>query len=164
MADPPDINRWMILSRVHWRWLDFQPPKNHQVLHARRGEDPMGWHRFIGRQTASVRRYNSQHLWTYVEAAARSASEVAKLTANFKAEKYHDLTGQHTFLPIAFEIHGVINSSACKIFRDLSQGINHVSGDNMESYFQFQHLSMADQRFNAVLFSNSFLQHTILDL
>ena len=101
---------------------------------------------------------------SYVEAAARGTGEVAELAANRKADKYRDLANQYTFLPIAFETHGTINSPACDFLRDLGRRISQISGDDRETSFFFQRLSVELQRFNSVLFSESFHEHAGLDL
>jgi len=60
------------------------------------------------------------------------------------------------FQPIAFETLGPIIESAAQFLNDLGHKITSVSADNKEGQFLFQRLSVALQRFNAMLLHESF--------
>jgi len=50
-----------------------------------------------------------------------------------------------------------MNSSTISFFLDLSRRISTVSGDIRESSYLFQRIAITIQRFNSVLFGDSFL-------
>jgi len=61
------------------------------------------------------------------------------------------------FQPIAVETLGPINESARAFLDDLGRRISALSGDDREHLFLFQRISIAIQRFNAVLLHEGFL-------
>ena len=61
------------------------------------------------------------------------------------------------FQPIALKTLGLMNSSTVSFFSDLSRRISTVSGEIRESSYQFQRIAITIQRFNSVLFGDSFL-------
>ena len=60
------------------------------------------------------------------------------------------------FQPTAWETLGPINESAVQFLNDLGHRITSVSTDDKEAHFLFQQLSIALQRFNAILLHESF--------
>ena len=58
--------------------------------------------------------------------------------------------------PIALETLDPINESAVQFLNDLGQRITSVSTADKETQFLFQRLSIALQRFNAILLHESF--------
>ena len=70
--------------------------------------------------------------------------------------KYHELAKTYTFIPIACETLGPINTNALSFLVDLSRRIALVTGDPREGSFLFQRLSITVQRFNSVCFKGSF--------
>jgi hypothetical protein len=86
-------------------------------------------------------------------ACAASAAEAA---AQRKESKYAEIANCHLFYPLAFETMGPINSLGLEFIRDLGHRISRATDDPRETSFLFQRLSVAVQRFNAVVFSNSF--------
>jgi len=78
------------------------------------------------------------------------------LTATRKEVKYSMLAGTHIFQLLAFESHGRQNASAISITMELGHRISQQSGDACKTQFLFQWLSVILQRFNAVLFGESF--------
>ena len=92
---------------------------------------------------------------SYVQASSREPGAVAELSATRKEAKYS--TGTHLFQPLAFEFHGPQNASAISFIKDLGHRISQQSGDDHETQFVFQRLSMIMQRYNAVLYGESFL-------
>ena len=75
-----------------------------------------------------------------------------------------DIPGAYTFLPIAIETHGAMNAEAYDFFQVLGRRISDVTGDDREVAFIFQRLSVLIQRFNSVLFSETFALHDEPDL
>ena len=59
--------------------------------------------------------------------------------------------GSHMFQPIALETLSPINESAVQLLNGLGHRITSVSADDKEGQFLFQRLSIALQRFNAIL-------------
>jgi len=62
----------------------------------------------------------------------------------------------HIFQPIAMENLGAFSSSSLKFLRELGRRLGtlgSLSGEEQETCFLFQSLSVATQRFNSVLFT-----------
>ena len=76
--------------------------------------------------------------------------------AELKISKYSGLDDKCVFQPIAVESLGPLNETACQFLKDLGRRISAQSGDERESAFLFQRLSVVIQRFNAILLHNSF--------
>jgi len=70
--------------------------------------------------------------------------------------KYGNLPTNLIFQPIAVENLGAFNSSSSDFISALGQEINSVSGEERETSFLFQRLSVALQRFSAVLLHDTF--------
>jgi len=70
--------------------------------------------------------------------------------------KYAALQTHHIFQPIAVVTLGPINESARAFLDDLGRRIYVLSGDDREHLFLFQRISVAIQRFNAVLLHDGF--------
>ena len=94
---------------------------------------------------------------SYVESTSRTAGAAAELADIRKSAKYANLNATHVFQPLAFENLGCINESGIQFFSELGHKISCVTGDNMEGRFLFQRLSIAVQRFNAILLHDSFI-------
>ena len=58
---------------------------------------------------------------------------------------------------IAVENAGVLNSSAVDFLNALGRRVSSSSGEERESLFLFQHISITMQRFNAILLHNCFV-------
>jgi len=82
----------------------------------------------------------------------------AETAASRKQAKYAYavLSGSHMFQPIALETSGPINESAVQFLNHLGHKIISVSAHNKEGRFLFKRLSIALQRFNAILLHESF--------
>jgi len=70
--------------------------------------------------------------------------------------KYRDAFPNYCFQPIAVENLGAMNSSAVDFINTLGRHISSVSGEDKESAFLFQRISVAIQRFNSILLFESF--------
>jgi len=92
-----------------------------------------------------------------IASAARDARSVAELAATKKEDKYSGLAADYLFQPIAVETLGPINESASDFFSLLAKKISHYSGDERETTFLFQRVSVLVQRFNGVLLHDSFV-------
>jgi len=93
---------------------------------------------------------------SYVDASARDAGSTAELAAVRKVDKYSALQRTQFFQPIAVESLGPMNTTAYSFFAELGQKISGVSGDDRESSFLFQRISVLIQRYNAILLHESF--------
>jgi len=105
------------------------------------------------------------HLHCNVEASACEAGAAAKLAATRKIAKYSDLSDKriykfsvldYTFYLVAVEMLGPFNEMAHELIGNLGKRIARLSGDNHESSFLFQRLSVVVQHFNSILLHNSF--------
>jgi len=92
----------------------------------------------------------------YLQSATASAGAVAELAATRKVAKYSILEDQYIFQPTAVESLGPMNWKARKFLADLGRKISRVSGDDRETTFLFQRISVLLFRFNSVLLHNSF--------
>jgi len=91
-----------------------------------------------------------------IDLAIQGPGSVAEMAASRKEAKYAALQTHHIFQPIAMETLGPINESACAFLDDLGRRISVLSGDDREHLFLFQRISVAIQRFNAVLLHDGF--------
>jgi hypothetical protein len=95
---------------------------------------------------------------SYVVSAAQEAGAPAELAASRKISKYSVLSQLYHFQPIAVETSGVINCSAIDFITALGRRISSSSGDERESLFLFQRISITMQRFNAILLHDCFVR------
>jgi len=75
-----------------------------------------------------------------------------------KSAKYADIETNYMFQPIAVESLGPVNASGCAFLSKLGRQLSTQSGDNRETSFLFQWLSVLIQRFNAILLLDSFVK------
>ena len=95
---------------------------------------------------------------SYADIAATGAGLLADQAADRKADKYTDFTASHVFESIAVPL----NASALEFISylaNLRQRISDLSGDDRETQFIFQHISVTIQRFNSVLLHDLFSMH-----
>ena len=93
---------------------------------------------------------------SYLGITSACAASAAEAAAERKGKKYSDIECNYHFFPIAFETFGPLNQVGTDFISALSHRISSNTDDPRETYFLFQRLSVAIQRFNAVCFSNSF--------
>jgi len=93
---------------------------------------------------------------SYADIAATGVGLVADQAADKRADKYADFTASYIFEPIAVENLGPLNASALEFISNLGQRISNLSGDDRETQFLFQRISVTIQRFNLVLLHDSF--------
>jgi len=87
---------------------------------------------------------------SYISASASSAGAAAETA------KHAALSGSYIFQLIALETLDPIDESVAQFLNDLSHRITSVSANGKEGQFLFQRLSVALQRFNAILLHESF--------
>jgi hypothetical protein len=93
---------------------------------------------------------------SYLPTTSSSAGGAAEGAANRKELKYQSLSSTHTFIPLAFETFGPINSKGVVFLNQLGHRLAVSTGDTRETSFLFQRLSLTVQRFNAICFNGSF--------
>ena len=89
---------------------------------------------------------------SYKLIASRHSGAVTEMAEKKKESKYSDLTHSYIFSPLAIESMG---PKSLALIRDLGDHIRNYSGDERSSFFLRQRLSMAVQRGNALLISNT---------
>jgi hypothetical protein len=82
--------------------------------------------------------------------ATSSTAGAAEGASERKEVKYQSLAVTHTFIPLAFETFGPINSKGSDFLIQLGRRITACIRDMRETAFLFQRLSLSIQRFNAV--------------
>jgi len=92
---------------------------------------------------------------SYLAMSSVRAASATEAAATRKDDKYIEISRVHLFFPIAFEIMGPLNQGQ-DFISELGCRISSSTDDPRETYFLFQRLSVAVQRFNAVSFTYSF--------
>ena len=95
---------------------------------------------------------------SYVAAAAREAGSAAEEADSRKCAKYTVIENSYIFQPIAVESLGPINASGRAFLSKLGRKLSDQSGDDRETSFLFQRLSVLIQRYNAILLHDSFVK------
>jgi hypothetical protein len=95
---------------------------------------------------------------SYLNSTSVIAGGAAEGAADRKDAKYQTLMSTHSFVPLAIETFGPINTSGGAFLSELGRRLTFISDDPREGSFLFQRLSMAIQRFNSISFHGSFSQ------
>ena len=101
---------------------------------------------------------------SYLPVTAGTSGAAAEAAAERKTLKYVQLSQTYTFIPVAVETMGPMNSAGLEFVSDTGRRITQVSIDNRESAFLFQRLSILIQRFNSVATRGTFatdIQHSV---
>jgi len=77
---------------------------------------------------------------------------------NKKMDKYPSLAADYHFQPIAVAMLSLINKSASDFLTVLAHKIRQRSGDERETVFLLQCISVLLQRFNSILLHDSFVR------
>jgi len=93
---------------------------------------------------------------SYISDSTTNAGSAAEAAATHKVAKYAGLERTHIFQPVAVENLGMMNASAYGFLAGLGQKISAISGDDRETCYLFQRISVLIQRFNATLLHESF--------
>ena len=91
-----------------------------------------------------------------VSISCTAAGSAAEAAASKKLQKYAEIMNRYTFVPLAFETLGPINSAATDFIDEIGRRSHAITGDQREKAFLWQRLSMALQRYNAVCFRGTF--------
>jgi hypothetical protein len=100
---------------------------------------------------------------SYLTSTSTVAGGAAEGAASRKEAKYQTLARTHTFIPLAFETMGPINTKGITFFNELGRRLAACSGDSRETSYLYQRLSIAIQRFNGICFHGSFSQQADSD-
>ena len=93
---------------------------------------------------------------SYLAAASHAARAVAEQAADRKCLKYTELSATYEFQPVAVETHGPLSVSSVSFLVDLGHKIAERTGEPLEVQFLFQRISVLIQRFNSILFHETF--------
>jgi len=88
--------------------------------------------------------------------SATNAGSAAEAAATRKAAKHAGFERTHIFQPVAVENLGTMNASAYGFLAGLGQKISAISGDDRETCYLFQRISVLIRSFNASLLHESF--------
>ncbi|HSN23338.1 MAG TPA: hypothetical protein VLS45_04085, partial [Methylomicrobium sp.] len=98
---------------------------------------------------------------SYITDTSKCAAAAAEAAASRKETKYASISQTHLFFPLAFETLGPINQAGHDFISAVGHRTTLITDDPRDTSFLYQRLSIAMQRFNAILLSNSFcLEHT----
>jgi len=100
---------------------------------------------------------------SYIGDSATNAGSAAEAAATRKATKYTVLERTHIFQPVAVENLGTMNASAYGFLVGLWRKISAISGDDHDTSYLFQRISVLIQRFNATLLHDCFADENRLD-
>ena len=92
-----------------------------------------------------------------MDSAAREAGAPAEQAAIRRNSKNSVLSQSYLFQPVAVENSGVLNRSAVDFLTALGRRISSSSGEERESLFLLQRISITMQRFNAILMHRCFV-------
>ena len=95
---------------------------------------------------------------SYAATAAREVGSVVELAAAQKSNKYTDLDTRYSLQLVATKTLGPINDTARKYLFNMGRKISLQSGDDRESIFLLQEISVLIQQFHAILIHSSFAQ------
>ena len=93
---------------------------------------------------------------SYVDISSVSAGGAAELAADRKVVKYSNLSAGYSFVPLAFETLGPVNTGGDEFLNTLVKRLSAITGDKRESCFLRQRLSICIQRFNSVCVKGTF--------
>src|SRR6218665_4004923 len=99
--------------------------------------------------------YDATLASSYVQATAAMAGTTAEIATESKNAKYSALLNTHVFVPLAMETLGPINVTGKNFLRDPGRKMATSTGDNRETCFLLQRLSITIQRFHSVAFRDT---------
>jgi len=88
--------------------------------------------------------------------SAREVGAAAEHAATNKTSKYSRLTSTHIFYPMVIETAGSWHHQAVELVKEIGRRTTNITGDERETSYLFQQMSIAQQRGNAVSFQNTF--------
>jgi len=124
---------------------DGKRPDGTTILPWARGK-PLAWDVTVPDTFADAHVINS----------AREAGAAAEHAATNKTSKYSRLTSTHIFYPVVIETAGTWHHQAVELVKEIGRRTTNITGDERETSYLFQQMSIALQRGNAVSFQNTF--------
>ena len=79
---------------------------------------------------------------SHLPSTSRQMGGAAESAGEKNDAKYHELAKTYTFIPIACETLGPINTKVLSFLADVGRRIALATGDPREGYFHFQRLSI----------------------
>ena len=86
---------------------------------------------------------------THVNESAARAGSAADAAETVKRSKYRSLTDSYQFEAVAIETVGTYSEGTKNIVRDIGRRLAEATGDQRETFWFMQRLSLAVQRGNA---------------
>ena len=111
-----------------------------------RGGKPLAWDVTVSTTVAD----------SYLTAASHAAGAVAEQAADRKCLKYAALSAAYEFQPVGFETTGHLAPRPFRSWWTWVAKFRNVTGEPLEVQFLFQRISVLIQRFNLVLFHETF--------
>ena len=94
---------------------------------------------------------------SYLNCTSTTAGGAADIVAARKAEKYQELARGYEVIPVAIETMSPMNPAGADFINGIGRLVPALAGDQRETSFLCQRLSIMLQRFNAVGFRGSFI-------
>ena len=94
---------------------------------------------------------------SYVAQSSVHAGKAAEIAVERKSAKYSGLSSSHTFIPVAVESLGPLADDAHCFITEIGRRMTFSTGDQRETTFLYQRISVAIQRYNAVCLANTFI-------
>ena len=88
--------------------------------------------------------------------SAREVGAAAEHAATNKTSKYSRLTSTHIFYPMVIETAGSWHHQAVELVKEIGRRTTNITGDERETSYLFQQMSIALQRGIAVSFQSTF--------
>lgn len=93
---------------------------------------------------------------SYLNSTSVTAGGAAEIASTRKLEKYRELARGYEVVPVAIETMGPMNPDGADFINGIGRRCAQQTGDQRETSFLWQRLSITLQRFNAVCFRGSF--------
>jgi hypothetical protein len=97
---------------------------------------------------------------SHLDRTSLAAGAAAEHAAELKTAKYSDLMTMYDFVPIAVETFGSWSECGLTFVKSLGKRMTQASGEQQETAYLLQRLSVAIQRCNEICFTGSFKQHS----
>jgi len=97
---------------------------------------------------------------SHLERTSLVVGAAAERAAELKTSKYSDLMSTYDFVPVAVETFGAWSEDGLMFVKTLGKRITEASGEQQETAYLLQRLSVAIQRCNEICFAGSFKQQS----
>jgi hypothetical protein len=93
---------------------------------------------------------------SYLPHTSTQAGAAADRAATLKHAKYQTIKQTHIFTPVAIETSGVWNDEGLNFMFELGRRLTAITGDQRETTFLLQRISVTIQRTNFISFNGTF--------